>query len=261
MHMAHENTLWLQSASATSDAAIWAVYQESAARHARSLVRPGTTVEFHGVSTTYPGVDSLDGAIHLVAREMTRNAIIAEQQGYAAFINVTTTDAGHDEIRELTDLPTIFITEATVFMAAQMGARFGFLTHNSGIRRQMERITTRYGLGHCVVEGASLELTYHDFVKLYADPAAGCEAFRAEARKSIARGARVLIPAGGPLNMFFVDHGLREVDGVPILDILAVSIKAAEQAIALKQAGVPLKGASFVPPERKAQVRQIFLAP
>jgi hypothetical protein len=100
-----------------------------------------------------------------------------------------------------------------------------------------------------------------DFVKLYADPAAGCEAFRAEARKAIARGARVLIPAGGPLNMFFVDHGLREVDGVPILDILAVSIKAAEQAIALKQAGVPLKGASFVPPDRKAQLRQIFLAP
>jgi len=259
--MSHDNTLWLQSASATSDAAIWSVYQESAARHARNLVRPGTSIEFHGVSTTYPGVDSLDSAVHLVAREMTRNAIIAEQKGYAAFVNVTTTDAGRDEIRELIDIPSIFITEATVHLAAQMGGRFGFLTHNSGIRRQMERITGHYGLGHCVVDGASLELTYHDFVKLYADPAAGCEAFRAEARKVIARGARVLIPAGGPLNMFFVDHGLREVDGVPILDILAVSIKAAEQAIALRQAGVPLKAADFVPADRKAQLRQIFAGP
>lgn len=259
--MSHENTLWLQSASASSDAAIWSVYQASAARHAQRIVRPGLAVEFHGVSTTYPGVDSLDGAIHLVAREMTRNAILAEQRGYAAFVNVTTTDAGHDEIRELTDLPSIFITEATVHLAAQMGGRFGFLTHNSGIRRQMERITARYGLGHCVAEGASLELTYHDFVKLYADPKAGNEAFAEQARKVIARGARVLIPAGGPLNMFFVDHGLREVDGVPILDILAVAIKAAEQAIALRAAGVPLKGASFVPADRKEQLRRIFLAP
>jgi Asp/Glu/hydantoin racemase len=259
--MNHQDTLWLQSASASSDAAIWRVYQESAARHARAIVQPGVSVEFHGVSATYPGVDSLDGAIHLVGREMIRNAIRAEDMGYGAFVNVTTTDAGRDEVLELTDLPAIFITEATVHLAAQMGGRFGFLTHNSGIRRKMEQITGRYGLGAMVVEGASLELTYHDFVKLYADPAAGRAAFEAEARKVIARGAKVLIPAGGPLNMFFVDHGLREVDGVPVLDILAVAIKAAEQAMGLRRAGVAMRGASYVPPERKAALRTLFLAP
>ena len=250
--MNHQDTLWLQSASASSDAAIWRVYQESAARHARAIVQPGVSVEFHGVGATYPGVDSLDGAIHLVGREMIRNAIRAEDMGYGAFVNVTTTDAGRDEVLELTDLPAIFITEATVHLAAQMGGRFGFLTHNSGIRRKMEQITGRYGLGAMVVEGASLELTYHDFVKLYADPAAGRAAFEAEARKVIARGAKVLI---------FVDHGLREVDGVPVLDILAVAIKAAEQAMGLRRAGVAMRGASYVPPERKAALRTLFLAP
>lgn len=258
--MSQGNTLWLQSASASSDAAIWKVYQDSAAKHARAIVQPGTAVEFHGVSATYPGVDSLDGAIHLVAREMIRNAIRAEDRGYGAFVNVTTTDAGRDEVLELTDLPAIFITEATVHLAAQMGGCFGFLTHNSGIRRKMEQITSRYGLGAMVVPGASLELTYHDFVKLYADPAAGMDAFRTEARKVIARGAKVLIPAGGPLNMFFVDHGLREVDGVPVLDILAVAIKAAEQAIGLARAGVSVRGMRHVPPERKAALRTLFLA-
>ena len=246
--MSNQTTLWLQSSSGQADAANWAVYQESAKRHANRVVRPGLKVEFHAVSETYPGVDYLDSGLHLVSREVARNGILAEQRGYAAFVNVSTNDAGRPEIREMTEIPAVFITECAVHLAAQMGARFGFLTHNSGSRKKMELMTQRYGLGELLVEGASLEMRYSDFPRLY-------EA----AREVIARGANVLIPAGGPLNMFFVDHDLRHVDGVPLIDIMANVIKSAERAVDLQALGVPQRGSSLVSADFKAKLQEIFL--
>jgi len=233
--------LWLQSSSSDSDAAIWSVYQQSARRHARALLGPQFDFEFHGVSRTFPGVDQSDSAFHLASREVVRNAILAEQQGYAAFVNVSTNETGHLEIRELTDLPAVFITEAAVHLASQIGGRFAFLTHNRGARLRME-------------------LTYHDFSAMYANPAPALETFRGEARKAIARGARVLIPAGGPLNMFFVENGLRAVDGVPVLDILGVALKSLEAQIALHQSGMVLRGPSTYPEAWKQTLRDMFLA-
>ncbi len=257
--MSHHATLWLQSSSGHADAANWAVYQESAKRHANRVVRPGLKVEFHAVSETYPGVDFLDSGLHLVTREVARNGILAEQRGYAAFVNVSTNDAGLPEIREMTDIPTAFITESAVHLAAQMGARFGFLTHNPGSRKKMELMTRRYGLGERLVEGASLEMRYSDFPRIYQDPASGIAAFSQAAREVIARGANVIIPAGGPLNMFFVDHDLRHVDGAPLIDIMANVIKSAERAIDLHALGVPQRGSSMVSPDFKARLREIFL--
>ncbi|MEI6839475.1 MAG: aspartate/glutamate racemase family protein [Alcaligenaceae bacterium] len=257
--MSNQSTLWLQSSSGQADAALWSVYQESAKRHANRVVRPGLKVEFHAISETYPGVDYLDSGLHLVSREVARNGILAEQRGYAAFVNVSTNDSGRAEIHEMTDIPAVFITECAVHLAAQMGAHFGFLTHNSGSRKKMELMTQRYGLGDMLVEGASLEMGYSDFSRLYQDPATGIDAFRKAAREVIARGANVLIPAGGPLNMFFVDHELRHVDGVPLIDILAIVIKSAERAVDLQALGVLQRGSTMVSADFKAKLRDIFL--
>ena len=257
--MTQNSTIWVQSCSAEADAALWTTYQDSAKRHARKVVRPDLSVQFHGVSTTYPGIDYLDGALQLATREVVRNAIQAEQQAYAAFVMISTNDSGNREVRELTDFPAVFITETAVHFAAQLGGKFAFLTHNPGARKKMELMTERYGLGSLLVEGASLNMTYQDFTRIYQDPAAGLAEFTREARKVIARGARILIPVGGPLNMFFVDQGFKQVDGVPLLDILAVALKTAEQLIDLNALGVPQRGASEVKPEFKEKLRALFL--
>jgi Asp/Glu/hydantoin racemase len=251
--------LWLQSSSSDADAAIWRVYQESARRHARALLGDRFDFEFHGVSRTFPGVDQSDSAFHLATREVVRNAIRAEQQGYAGFLNVSTNETGHLEIREVTDFPAVFITEAAVHLAAQIGSRFAFLTHNRGARLRMEAFTHEYGLGDRLVEGASMALTYHDFSAMYANPGPALETFRDEARKAIARGAQVLIPAGGPLNMFFVENGLRAIDGVPVLDILGVALKSLEAQVALHQSGMVLRAPSHYPAGWKETLRALFL--
>jgi len=252
--------IWLQSSSSDNDAGIWSVYQQAARTHARALLSPQFDFEFHGVSRTYPAVDYSDSSFHLATREVVRNAIQAEQAGYAGFVNVSTNETGHREIRELTDFPVVFITEIAVHLASQIGGSFAFLTHNRGSRLRMEAFTREYGLADQLVEGASMNLTYHDFAAMYANPAPALESFSAEARKAIARGARVLIPAGGPLNMFFIENGLREVDGVPLLDILGVAIKEVEARIALHDSGMVLRAPTAFSLEWKQKLRDLFLA-
>lgn len=259
--MSKANTIWIQSCSAESDAAIWSTYQESIRRHARKVVSPGREVEFHGLSTTFPGIDYVDSAAHLATFEVVRNAIRAEEAGYAAFCFISTNDAGNREVRELTGLPTAFVVEAAVQMAAQLGGKFAFLTHNPGSRKKMEQLTAdRFRLGEMLVEGASLQMTYQDFMAIYRDPKPVLARFEQEARGAIARGARVLIPAGGPLNQFFVDQGFTQVDGVPLIDIMAVVMKEAERLADLKALGAPQRGASAVTAEQKAKLRALYLA-
>lgn len=259
--MAHNGKIWVQSCSAESDAGIWGAYQDSVRRHARRLLRPGLEPEFHGISRTYPGIDFVDSAVTLATKEVVANAIRAEEAGYAAFAFVSTNDAGNREVRELTDIPCAFIVEAAVQFAAQLGGgTFAFLTHNAGSRRLMERLTVeRLGLGGQLVEGASLALTYNDFAGMHANPKPILQRFEEAARGPIARGARVLIPAGGPLNMFFVDQGFQQVDGVPLIDIHGVLLKEAERLADMKALGMPQRGARAVTAEQRKGLRALYL--
>ena len=258
--MSHHTTIWVQSCSAETDADIWQTYQDSVRRHARKVVRVDLEVEFHGLSRTYPGIDYADSAVQLATHEVVRNAIRAEEEGYAAFAFVSTNDAGNREVKELTGIPAVFIAETAVYLAAQLATKFAFLTHNGGSRRKMESLTReRYGLGDRLVEGASINLTYKEFAAMYDDPAPWLTRFEEAARPVIARGASVLIPAGGPLNMFFVDHGFREVDGVPLIDIMAVLLKEAEKRVDLQALGMAQRGAPTVTTEQREALRGMFL--
>ena len=251
--------IWAQSCSAEGDA-IWGVYQESVKRHARKIARPETEIEFHGVRTTFPGIDHLDSAEHLATVEVIRNAIQAEQQGYAAFVMISTIDAGHREVRELTDLPAVFITECAIHLACQLAGKFAFLTHNRKILEKMERIARGYGLGERMVDGASLDLTYRDFRRMYEDPEPVLAAFVSEARKAIDRGAGILLPAGNPVNMFLLDHGVRTIEGVPVLDSFGAAVKTAEMLVDLARMGIT-RGGSPGTTEQREGLRAHYMSP
>lgn len=257
--MAHNGKIWVQSCSAESDAGIWGAYQDSVRRHARKVLRPGLEPEFHGISRTYPGIDFVDASVTLATKEVVASAIRAEEGGYAAFAFVSTNDAGNREVRELTDIPCAFIVETAVQMAAQLGGKFAFLTHNAGSRRLMERLTVeRLCLGGQLVEGASLALTYNDFAGMHANPKPILKRFEEAAQGPIARGAKVLVPAGGPLNMFFVDQGFTHIDGVPLIDIHGVLLKEAERLADMKALGMPQRGVRAVTPEQRKGLRALY---
>ena len=96
---------------------------------------------------------------------------------------------------------------------------------------------------------------------MYGDPKTYIARFAAAARETIARGATSILVAGNPLNMFLIDQGVKEVDGVPILDCCTAAIKTAEMLVDLHALGVrrSAKGLFEAPQgEMREKVRRLF---
>ena len=76
----------------------------------------------------------------------------------------------------------------------------------------------------------------------------GIEAFKKVARELIADGADVLLPFASVFSFALrlapgvekeYPNGVTEVDGVPVMDVVGATVKAAETLVSLKQAGSP----------------------
>ena len=88
------------------------------------------------------------------------------------------------------------------------------------------------------------------------------EQFAECARRSIARGAEVVLPAGGSLMAVLADAGVHQVDGVPVLNGLIAVIKVAELAVAMRRltGHFTSKHLIYAPPSGKllADIREAY---
>jgi allantoin racemase len=84
--------------------------------------------------------------------------------------------------------------------------------------------------------------------------------FRIAARRMIAAGAAAIVPGEIPLNVLLASEGIGEVDGVPLIDSLGVTLKQAEAMVdARVSTGQPRRpeGWSTSAPPR-ARVKQVL---
>lgn len=256
--------LWLQSGSAlAADSATpyGKRYEASVASHMRSVARPDTVLQTFGIGRTPYGKDRYRASLQIVTAEMIKSVLRAEEQGFDGVAVINTLDHGYYEMRELLDIPVVFISESSMHLACQLAPRFGFITHNAAMQLHVGELAKRYGLADRMVEGAHLGLTYEDFPKAYADPARYVDRFAEAARQAIGRGAAMLMVAGNPFNMFLIDQGVRDIDGVPILDCLTAAIKTAEMLVDLHALGIRRSATGLFeapPPDAKAEIRKLF---
>ena len=59
--------------------------------------------------------------------------------------------------------------------------------------------------------------------------------FTEGARKTIEAGSEVIIPIGGMASLFLAKSGLRQIDGVPVLDTVSIAVKITEMAVKLRR--------------------------
>nr|WP_242443493.1 hypothetical protein [Sphingobium sp. LB126] len=76
-------------------------------------------------------------------------------------------------------------------------------------------------------------VTEFDLANAFARTGPVVDAFLATARRAIAAGADIVIPAEGVLNELLASAGIRLVDEVPVLDAVATVMAHAEMMIAL----------------------------
>ena len=106
-----------------------------------------------------------------------------------------------------------------------------------------------------------MNLDAEDVGDLFNNPEPYVKLITEEARKIISQGADILLLSGNPFNMIMVDQGVREIDGVPILDVCGAVIKIAEMMVDLKKVGITRSTSGlFAQPsnEERAQLRKLY---
>ncbi|OGO30167.1 MAG: hypothetical protein A2Z29_07735 [Chloroflexi bacterium RBG_16_56_11] len=205
---------------------------------AERVARPGVTLDFKGLKKGYFGITTYEQAYNGV--EMAQRAFEAEKKGYDAFIIGCASDMGLKECRALTGIPVVAPTEASCLVASTLGDKFSVIDLQGFTRPVIEGAIRNAGLSSKLASirypdgltaGKAFQMTYGGKQDQL------IEMLTSEMAKAVKEdGAEALfvscIVTSALLNM----KEVREVAGVPVIDILAASIKMAEAMVDLKRA-------------------------
>lgn len=203
-----------------------------------SASSPGTQVEVRGTREGVLG-DQFRLFWNYDVREIIDNALrIRAEGGYQAFVLANSLDPAIVELREIMDIPIVSFMEISCFHACTMGERFGVVVPNQKMIPRYREIPIGYGLRHRLASVESIDYdNIRGFDTAFTDRSVGDECVEqilAASRRSIERGAEVIIPAGPPSTLL-AQRGIFEVDDVPILDCYRLLVKATEMVVAMKE--------------------------
>jgi allantoin racemase len=196
---------------------------------------PGVRFEVHGL-------DPPDRHFHPLtefrcAAQTIRHAIEAERAGYDAFVIGHFQEPGLVEIRGAVDIPVVGLGEATMLSALSMGRRFGLVTIDPCFIDWHERQVRAHCLEQRLVGVRALHMDLPSFMRAFTDVdtyASVRADFIEQVRPLVDAGAEVILPAGGLPMLLFARECPFVVDGALVLNGIAVSVKAAEMALALR---------------------------
>jgi allantoin racemase len=240
----------IQSGTPLGTSDIYKPYYESLQRHARRVARPDTVVEFPNLGKNYPGAARSRTHLHFVAHETIRSAMRAQAQGFDVFVTQCL-DLAYHELREMVDIPVVFMTQATLAYYSQLAPNFAFIVNNVRLHHFFQELAARYQLTERMAPSGYVDFAFTDYANLWNNPQPFVEEFMRVTKTLVAQGATSLYPAGLYLSQWLIDQGIREVDGAIIMDPLAIGIKMAELKKELEPIGIkPYRaGAWAIPPE------------
>ena len=230
--------IWCQSCGSFGQDPVWDDYEQCLNKRAKEVARPDTYIELHGLDAPVPAIDTYNASRNMCTIQSTRNAIRAEREGFDAFVMISLIDAGFYEIREVTDLPVVFMLENCIHFALMLAPKFSFLTHNKSLLLRMTELTNQYGLDKNLIPGGYLDLSYSVWPDMYKHPEHHVDKIVQKAKELIANGAGIIIPSALPLDVWLVQQGLTEIDGACVLDAFGCAIKMAELMVDLKKVGI-----------------------
>ena len=230
--------IWCQRAGGISSDPMWKDFDLGLRKHARTVGRPDTVVDQYSQESSIVGIDQYRASLNVAIVQSIKTAIRAEREGYDAFLMVSTADAGFYEIREVVDIPVVFMLENTLHFASMFSPTFAFIAHGDRILTLLTQKAKEYGLAENLTPSGHLGLTYKDWENLYAHPEQYMDAVTKKAKEIAANGARLLIPVALPFSIWCVQQGIREIAGVPLLDGYGCAVKMTELMVDLKKLGI-----------------------
>jgi Asp/Glu/hydantoin racemase len=250
--------IWIQSGTPLGKSDLYKPYFESLKRHAQRVSRPGTQVEFPDLGKTYPGAGRSRTHWHFVTHETIKAAMRAQTEGFDAFVTQCL-DLGFNELREMVDIPVVFMAHSTLAYYSQLAPNFAFLVNSERLLHYFGEIAERYKIRDRMVPGGYVSFAFTDYANLWNKPEPFVESFMKVARELQSRGAASFFPAGLYLSQWLIDQGIREVNGSLVMDPLAVAIKTAEMMVEFQQLGIkPYRSGPWAVPAD--DVRQMLAA-
>jgi Asp/Glu/hydantoin racemase len=231
--------LWLQSAATLDGDPRWAVYRRELLAHARAVVRPGIDVELHGTDVMVAELD-YPYVQYLHTRQFIEAGLAAQAAGCAAFVLNCWDDPGLDELRSLLDIPVVSIGESAMHVATMLGERFALVPRNERVGARVWRNAAAYGLTARAVAPVYCPVSLPDLGRAFAQPEPIIDRFTEAARRALAGGAEVILPACGVLSLLLRVNKVVSVDDAPVVDGTAAALKLAEAMADLWAAGLGL---------------------
>lgn len=221
-------------------------YRSMLREHAERIAGGDFSVDLHGVAgETYPEgfapveMTRFRWAHSLVFNQIIANVIRAEEEGYAAVAISCFIDPGLELARSAVDIPVVSSCETALLVAGTLGSSIGLITIDRSMVAILRELCGRYGYADRVNAISLLEPAMDEFEldEAFAGRGPLFERFAAAARRQIEAGVDVLVPAEGVLNLALVRNGIRDVDGVPVLDSYGALLRFSEMQSKLSRAG------------------------
>jgi allantoin racemase len=227
--------LWYQSLARETEAT---PYGEILRRVIRNCADPGTEVhvqgirESAGIGVHYRFLEYHD------TREVIYNAMRAEREGFDAFLIGNASDSGILAAREVANIPVLALTETALLVSTMMGATIGLITVSDKWTPRIMENVRRCGMEGRVVGAEGLNTSPLELKKAMVDASlrdAVVADFMAASRRLLAKGAEIIIPAGGDVIVFLADTGIYEIERAPIINGIVELVKMGETAVRLRR--------------------------
>ena len=221
----------------------------------QNITDPAVQFDLHGI-------DPPDLELHRLtefrcARQVVKNAVAAQQQGYDAFAIGHFQDGGLYEARSAVDIPVLGLGEASMLYACTLGQKIALVTINPVFIPMHEEQILRYGLQRRVVAVKAIATDPALLVHAFTDAATFdlvLQQFRQQVEPLVDEGVEVIIPSGGLPSLLFSRLKNFTVGKVVVLNCIAVLAKMIETAIGLRRldgTGTS-RAATFQKPSAKA---------
>lgn len=233
--------IWHQS---TTDLTLLPGYAAMLHDHARLICARDTTVDLHGLTPgTYPdGMAPIDmtryrWAHYLAFVQIVENAMRAQREGYDAVAVSCFVDPALEEARSVVDIPVVSSLETALLVSSTIGRAFGLLTIDESMARTLRELVQQYGFDSRVVAVEAMAPPIREFEldQAFAGSPGLVERFAAQARRMVADGCDVIIPAEGVINTVLVRNKLHSVDDAPVLDSYGALLAFAEMLVQLRR--------------------------
>jgi Asp/Glu/hydantoin racemase len=224
--------LWYQS---MTELGALPEYRAELQAHVLAASPEGVEVDIRGVRDgTYAGGSPMQVLRYpltyaLALRQVLDNVREAERQGYDAFVMGSFVAPYLREARASVDLPVISMVETCLTVATGLARQSSLVCISPEQANLVSEAAATFGLTSRVAAVTPLAsaLLETELSRSFAEPDAIIALFGDAARRGIAAGGDVVIPAEGILSELVRRDGCLEIDGAPVMDVVAVSIEYA----------------------------------